>query len=153
MSAEKNRSVLFRKQNLFQFFFRSLSQRVPIFVGKHQVVLWESLVALPEELFEGKSFYYQKILLLRNQQKKESWTTCFRHECQNCFLRLNWKFLQRKKVLSEKISHLFVSDCEKKLFGQLAKRIQSSSKKVSWELKKLLSFLPKRVLEKLELFL
>ena len=85
------------------------------------------------------------------QQKKESSSNCFRHVCQNCFHRFIWNFLQRKKVLGEKISYYFFVGRWEKSFGTSGKKTQSSSEKVSWELRKLLSLLPKRMLEKREL--
>ena len=72
--------------------------------------------------------------------------------CQNCFHRFIGNFLQRKKVLGERTSFYFFVGMWEKSFGTSGKKTQSSSEKVSWELRKLLSLLPKRMLEKRELF-
>ena len=57
-----------------------------------------------------------------------------------------------KKNFRWKISYYFFVGMWEKSFGTSGKKTQSSSEKVSWELRKLLSLLPKRMLEKRDYF-
>ena len=132
----------------FQFFFRILSQLVPIFEQKLRAVLSESVVALPEDLFEGKVILTKKFCFLNNQLEKESWSSCFSTCVTFASLVLIVKFCGEKKHLSEISAISFLSECER-IFWTFGKKVQSSSEKISWELRKLLSFLLKRLLEKL----
>ena len=98
----------------------------------------------------GKSFPYQKYFIFERSAKKESWSTCFRHMCENFFPRVNWKNV-RKTFFTGKISdHVFVGLWEKS-FQASGEKLRSSSEKVSWEVRKLLSFSPKRLLKKIEI--
>ena len=91
----------------FQFFFRILSQLVPIFEQKLRAVLSESVVALPEDLFEGKVILTKKFCFLNNQLEKESWSSCFSTCVRFASLVLIVKFCGEKKTFKWNISYQF----------------------------------------------
>ena len=116
-----NRSFLFRKQNLFQFFFRTLSRRVPIFGGKFQAVLSENAVALLEEFFEGKVILTKKFCFFNNHLEKDSWSICFGTCVRFASLVLNVKCCGEKKTFKWNISYLFFYRNVREFSGHLAK--------------------------------
>ena len=121
MSAENIRSILFREQNHFQFFFRTLSQRSPIFKGKIRAVLSENDVALPEEFFEGKVILTKKFCFFNNHLEKDSWSICFGTCVRFASLVLNVKCCGEKKTFKWNISYLFFYRNVREFSGHLAK--------------------------------
>ena len=71
---------------------------------------------------------------------------------ENFFLRVDWKIARKKIVLRKKSAITFLSECKRKVSRHLAEKSRVFRRKHSWELRKLLSFLTKRLLRKIEYF-
>ena len=71
---------------------------------------------------------------------------------ENFFLRVDWKIVRRKIVLRKKSALNFLSECKRKVSRHLTEKSRVFRRKHFWELRKLLSFLTKRLLRKIEYF-